>query len=179
MSDGELALVFTKVLDQISAADDDEEEYEATDRKYWEARSTKEQLKLVDSIFEQCEPLKCFEMKYNKFYIGLIRNGIATNEIREESPRVCYDDLNVLLEAVGYQTEYTENAVIWTKGNNVVTIEVEDNNYICRRNGVIYKTEGIVNAALIKLTEKDMQELFGITYEIDKIGEQAQIMINF
>lgn len=34
MSDGELALVFTKVLDQISAADDDEEEYEATDRKY-------------------------------------------------------------------------------------------------------------------------------------------------
>lgn len=81
MSDGELALVFTKVLDQISAADDDEEEYEATDRKYWEARSNKEQLKLVDSIFEQCEPLKCFEMKYNKFYIGLIRNGIATNPV--------------------------------------------------------------------------------------------------
>lgn len=81
MNDSELALVFTKVLDQISAADDDEEEYEATDRKYWEARSTKEQLKLVDSIFEQCEPLKCFEIKYNKFYIGLIRNGIATNPV--------------------------------------------------------------------------------------------------
>ena len=53
MNDGELALVFTKVLDQISSSDDDEEEYEATDRKYWEAHSTKEQLKLVDSIFEQ------------------------------------------------------------------------------------------------------------------------------
>jgi hypothetical protein len=92
---------------------------------------------------------------------------------------VCYDDLNLLLEAVGYRTDYTENAVSWAKGDNIVTIEVEENNYICRRNGVIYKTEGIVNASLIKLTEKDMQDLFGITYEIDRIGECAQIMISF
>lgn len=97
----------------------------------------------------------------------------------EKGAYVCYDDLNVLLETVGYQTDYTENAVIWTKGNNVVTIEVKEDNYICSRNGVVYKTEGIVNAALIKLTEKDMQELFGITYEIDMIEEQAQIVINF
>ena len=48
MNDGELALIFTKVLDQISSSDEDEEEYETTDRKYWETRSTKEQLKLVD-----------------------------------------------------------------------------------------------------------------------------------
>ena len=81
MSDGELALVFTKVLDQITSADDDEEEYEATDRKYWEVRTTKEQLKLVDAIFEQSEPLNCFELKYNKFYIGLTKNGIANNPV--------------------------------------------------------------------------------------------------
>lgn len=100
-------------------------------------------------------------------------------KVDEKGAYVCYNDLNVLLEAIGYQTDYTENAVIWTKGNNVVTLEVKENNYICSRNGVVYKTEGIVNATLIKLTEKDMQELFGITYEIDKIGEQAQIMVNF
>ena len=81
MSDGELALVFTKVLDQITSADEDEEEYEATDRKYWESKSTKEQLKVVDSIFEQCDHFKEFEMKYNKFYIGLTKNGIATNPV--------------------------------------------------------------------------------------------------
>lgn len=80
-SDGDIALVFTKVLDQITSGDDEEEEYEATDRKYWEARSTKEQLKVVDSIFEQCGPLSEFEMKYNKFYIGLTKNGIATNPV--------------------------------------------------------------------------------------------------
>lgn len=81
MSDGELALVFTKVLDLITSADDDEEEYEATDRKYWEVRTTKEQLKLVDAIFEQSEPLNCFELKYNKFYIGLTKNDIANNPV--------------------------------------------------------------------------------------------------
>ena len=99
-------------------------------------------------------------------------------KLEEKGAYIHYDDLNVLLEAVGYRTEYAENAVIWTKDNNVVTIEVKENNYICRRNGVVYKPEGIVNTALIQLTEKDMQELFGITYEIDKIGEQAQIMLN-
>ena len=81
MSDGELALVFTKVLDQITSADDEEEEYEATDRKYWESRSTKEQLKVIDDVFSQCELLSEFEIKYNKFYIGLARNGIAVNPI--------------------------------------------------------------------------------------------------
>ncbi|MBQ6695604.1 MAG: hypothetical protein IJN16_02770 [Lachnospiraceae bacterium] len=99
-------------------------------------------------------------------------------KLEEKGAYIYYDDLNILLETVGYRTAYTENAVIWTKGSNVVTIEVEENSYICRRNGVVYKPEGIVNTALIKLTEKDMQELFGNTYEIDKIGEQAQIMIN-
>ena len=80
-SDGELALIFTKVLDQITVGDEDEDEYEPTDRKYWEARATKEQLKMVDEIFEQCQPLKDYEMKYNKFYIGMTKNGIATNRV--------------------------------------------------------------------------------------------------
>ena len=37
----------------------------------------------------------------------------------------------------------------------------------------------LVFVCVLSLTEKDMQELFGITYEIDKIGEQAQIMVSF
>ena len=81
VNEGELSLVFTKILNQISSADEEEEEYEATDRKYWESRSTKEQVKLVDSLFEQCEALNGLEMKYNKFYIGLTKNGIAVNPV--------------------------------------------------------------------------------------------------
>lgn len=79
-SDNELALIFTKVLDQINLADE-EEDYAPTDRKYWENKSTKEQLALMDSIFKECEPLKEFEMKYNKIYIGLTKNSIATNPV--------------------------------------------------------------------------------------------------
>lgn len=79
MSDGELALVFTKILDQFTVADEDEEEYEATDRKYWEAHSTKEQLEVVDTIYQQSASLCDYEMKYNKFYIGFSKNGIANN----------------------------------------------------------------------------------------------------
>lgn len=78
-SDGELALIFTKVLDQISVADDEEEEYEAADRKYWEARATKEQLRIVDTIFEQCAALSGFDLNYTRRYIGLSKNGISCN----------------------------------------------------------------------------------------------------
>lgn len=94
----------------------------------------------------------------------------------ESEARVCYEDLEQLLTTVGYQTDYTENAVVWRKGGNVVTIKVDDDDYICELNGKTYVTEGIVNATLIKLTEKDMQELFGISYEINKIEETAQIV---
>ncbi|MBQ9140284.1 MAG: hypothetical protein IJX63_00630 [Lachnospiraceae bacterium] len=97
-------------------------------------------------------------------------------KIEEKGPRVYYDDLCMLLEAVGYGTDYTKNAVHWTKDGNTVTIEVNEDNYICKHNGEVYETEGIINAALIKLTEQDMQELFGLTYEIDKIKEQVQIV---
>lgn len=78
-SDGELALIFTKVLDQITVADDEEEEYEVTDRKYWESRTTKEILNLVDTIYAQCEPLNSFDLNYVKRYIGLAKNGISCN----------------------------------------------------------------------------------------------------
>jgi hypothetical protein len=79
--DNELALIFTKVLDQITEADDDEDEYEPTDRKYWENKSTVDQLKIMDCIHESCDPIKDFEKKYNKFYIGLTKNNIAINPV--------------------------------------------------------------------------------------------------
>jgi len=80
-SEGELALVFTKVLDQITDGDEEEEEYEATDRKYWEACSPKEMLNIVDNIVEKCESLHEFDVKYNKVYIGLMKNGIVANPV--------------------------------------------------------------------------------------------------
>ena len=77
-----ISLTFTKVLDQMTLGTDEEEQYEITDRKYWETRSTAKMLKSVDNIFADISQLATgYELKYNKFYIGLVKDGIAKNFI--------------------------------------------------------------------------------------------------
>lgn len=80
--DGKVGLIFTTVLDQmiLGLVDDDEEVQETTDRAYWETRSSKKSLQMADRLLEiaqQFDPE--LELKYNKFYIGMARHGIADN----------------------------------------------------------------------------------------------------
>ncbi len=78
----DIELIFTKVLDRINAGDDEEENAEITDRNYWDKRSTPNMLKNVDKIFEDLgELIEGYELKYNKFYIGIAKDGIAKNFI--------------------------------------------------------------------------------------------------
>ena len=78
----EIELVFTKALDRITLGDDEEETTEATDRNYWEKRSTPAILKLVDKIHvELSNYTSGYDLKYNKFYIGLSKGGVAKNFI--------------------------------------------------------------------------------------------------
>ena len=75
------SLVFTKIIDRIDLGTDEEEELVTTDRNYWEnKKSTKNIMKIVDSIYEDLgELISDYELKYNKFYIGLAINGVAKN----------------------------------------------------------------------------------------------------
>ncbi len=76
----EISLTFTKVIDKITPGTDEEDEYEVTDRPYWEKRSTKKMLKTVDDIFaDLAEYVTGYELKYNKFYIGISKDGVAKN----------------------------------------------------------------------------------------------------
>jgi len=80
----EVGLVFTTVLDRVSLGlvDEDEEVYEPADRSYWENRATKKTVTMADQLLEiakRFDPL--LELKYNKFYIGLVRDGIPRNFI--------------------------------------------------------------------------------------------------
>ena len=76
----DILLSFVKVLDRISLGTDEEEEAEPTDRNYWEKKSTV--LKCVDTVFKDVSQyVPGFELKYNKFYIGLAKNGTASNFI--------------------------------------------------------------------------------------------------
>lgn len=78
----DVELIFTKVLDRITLGDEDEEVGEATDRAYWEKRSSPAVLKLVDKIFADLSDIASgYELKYNKFYIGLTKDGTTKNFI--------------------------------------------------------------------------------------------------
>jgi hypothetical protein len=78
----QISLVFTTVLDvqPLGFEDEDEEVQETTDRAYWENRASKNTLVAADEILEM---LKEYDdqltFKYNKFYIGLARNGQPDN----------------------------------------------------------------------------------------------------
>lgn len=77
-----VSLAFTTVLDQLrlGLVDEDEELHEATDRTYWEGRGTKATVAMVDELLEIIRLLDPkLELKYNKFYIGLAKEGQPNN----------------------------------------------------------------------------------------------------
>lgn len=75
-----ISLAFTKVLDRVTYATDEDEQFVVTDRNYWESKSTKQMLKHVDSILESMQDItQGYELKYNKFYIGMVKDGISKN----------------------------------------------------------------------------------------------------
>ena len=77
----DIAPIFTKVLDRVSYGNEEDDDVsEITDRNYWENRSTSVTMKVVDKIFADMEDyLEGYQLKYNKFYIGLAKNGVSKN----------------------------------------------------------------------------------------------------
>ena len=80
---GNLTLTTSRVLDVLSLGTDEEDAPgEITDRAYWETKASSAMLKLVDKVIELArEKDVSLAPKYNKYYIGLARNGIADNFI--------------------------------------------------------------------------------------------------
>lgn len=80
---GELmTLVFTTVLDQrvLGFIDEEEEEREVTDRSYWEKRGSIETVGMADEVLKIIKTFDPeFALKYNKFYIGIAKNGCPHN----------------------------------------------------------------------------------------------------
>lgn len=78
----EVGLVFTKVLDEmpLGLVEEDEEIQEVTDRDYWLKKGTQATVKMADEILAIINSFKeGYELKYNKFYIGLAKNGQPNN----------------------------------------------------------------------------------------------------
>lgn len=67
-------------MDRVTYASEDDEQFEVTDRKYWENKSTPKMLKEMDSIFSDMQDIiGGYSLKYNKFYIGMAKDGISKN----------------------------------------------------------------------------------------------------
>jgi hypothetical protein len=78
----QIGLVFTTVLDQLrlGLVDDDEEVQEVTNREYWENKSSKKTVAMVDEFLQMARSLdQSLELKYNKFYIGIAKDGQPDN----------------------------------------------------------------------------------------------------
>ena len=74
--------VFTTVVDELvrGAVDEDEEVQEVADRAYWESRGSKATLAIVDQLVGMVHEFdRGLELKYNKFYVGLAKEGQPHN----------------------------------------------------------------------------------------------------
>jgi hypothetical protein len=77
-----VTLVATTVMDRMALGTEEEEAEaaEPTDRAYWESHGSKATLKLADELFAMVREVSPgHEPKYNKFNIGLAKDGVPNN----------------------------------------------------------------------------------------------------
>lgn len=114
---GKLTLVFTKVMDELSrGVIDEDEEAEAfpADRAYWEDKASRAALTVVDRLLEIIKGFDpTLDLKYNKHYIGLGKDGGAFNFVSFRPKRTTVtleiklpqtDDVSAKIEQAGLDT---------------------------------------------------------------------------
>lgn len=112
-----VTLVFTTVMDELSRGYIDEDEDAAaapTDRAYWEKGGSKATVGLADQLLTLLKELDpSLELKYNKFYIGLTKDGQPYNfiQFRPRKNQIHFelklpqsDDLDTKIEEAGLET---------------------------------------------------------------------------
>lgn len=118
-----VTLVFTKVMDEFSRGlidEDEEAEAVPTDRAYWEKRATKRTVALADQLLDLLRKFDpTLTLKYNKFYIGLAKDGQPYNFVsfNPKKDRIIFrlqlpqtDEYDRKIDEAGLDTlEYNKN----------------------------------------------------------------------
>lgn len=148
----QVGLVFTTVLgkNSLGLVDDDEEIQEVTNRAYWEARATKQTLAMADELLQIAKQFDSqLELKYNKFYIGLSKNGLPRNFIIIR-PKKNFIRFEPRLKSATETTEFLENA-----GLNVMDYDSRNSRYRIRLNlGDIDKQKEIITQVIKEAFEE-------------------------
>jgi hypothetical protein len=144
----QIGLVFTKVLDEmpLGLLDEDEEVQAITNREYWLKRGTEKTVKMADEMLELITSFKPgFTLKYNKFYIGLAKDG-QPNNFASFRPKKNFLRLDIRLN----KSQEIDD-VIEKFGFDEMEYDTRHRNYRIRINpGDIKKHEAILKDLLIK-----------------------------
>lgn len=127
----QIGLVFTTVLNHVplGLVDEDEEVQEVTNRSYWEERASKKSVAMTDELLKLAKMQDPqLELKYNKFYIGLSKDGMARNFIIMR-PKKGFVRFEARLRNTVETTESFENA-----GLDVMDYDSRNSRYRIRLN---------------------------------------------
>lgn len=130
-----ISLFFTKVLDEVRLdLLEEDNQSEPTDRNYWEKKVGKPQMKFVDTIYNNLsDVIGEFNLKYNKHYIGIEQNNIATNFIYFH-PNKKAVILNIRLDNSDELDEKFENSDLdmlsYDKQWRVYRIRLKENDFL-------------------------------------------------
>jgi len=73
-----VSLIFSTVLDELTLGTEEEEKSIPADRNFWEKKVPKNMMTLCDKILSEIIVFAPgYQLKYNKHYIGLSKDGIA------------------------------------------------------------------------------------------------------
>jgi predicted transport protein len=115
--DGKMTVVFSTVMDELSRGyiDEDEDAQSApTDQNYWERRGSKATVGLAEqflTVLKSIDP--SLELKYNKFYIGLSKDGQPYNFVTFR-PKKSYLNLELKIPQSDAIDEKIESAGLET-----------------------------------------------------------------
>lgn len=112
-----ITLVFTTVMDEMTRGlvdEDEDAEAAPRDRAYWESRGSKGTLQMADDMLAMAKAHEPnLELKYNKFYVGLARDGLpfkfvafrprkSTVLVELKLPRS--EETDAMIEKAGFDT---------------------------------------------------------------------------
>ena len=114
--EGNISLSFIKIMDLYNTDQEEDINIVSTDRKYWEKKSTKTILDLMDKIYsETVSDIKNISLNYNKFYIGLNIDNISDNIIsfvpKKKFLKIRFkmqenDDIEEYFDELGFEIVY-------------------------------------------------------------------------